>query len=93
MFVPRAGDQETLTASVLLGPPLVDVQRRPHQAALFLEESDGHQGNDAVATKQSLLLGASGQVGGSADVNVLSGKDGGGNLSAPRRLHLVVPTR
>lgn len=45
---------------------LVDVQRRPHRAALFLEESDGHQGNDAVATKQSLLLGASGQVGGSA---------------------------
>lgn len=73
VFVPRAGDQETLTASVRLGPPLVDVQRRPHRAALFLEDSDGHQGNDAVATKQSLLLGAPGQVGGSANLRLPGG--------------------
>lgn len=39
-----------------------DVQRRPHGAELHVEESDGHQRNDAVATKQTLLLGPQRQV-------------------------------
>lgn len=55
----------SVNASLLVHP---DVQRRPHQAELFLEERDGHQGNHAIATKQSLLLGAQGQVGGSQPV-------------------------
>lgn len=40
----------------------VDVQLCPHTAALHVEESDWHQGNNAIATEQSLLLGTQRQV-------------------------------
>lgn len=46
-----------------------DVQRWPHRAALLLEESDRHQRDDAVAAKQTLLLGAQRQVGSTAQLH------------------------
>ena len=69
-----------------------DVQRWPHGAALLLEESDRHQRDDAVAAKQTLLLGAQRQVGSVARLHFFCVSILKGFGFVPRFASLSAPT-